>query len=104
MRFQFSKWLAAHGQSIPDRLEIAAVGVLPNGDQHAVLLVPASAEEIEASKALIRTSQPRLTRVARGKIEDREELGAPRSGLLGAWRPRLAQRYHIPGALTRPED
>jgi probable HAF family extracellular repeat protein len=42
---------------INDRGEIAAVGVLPNGDQHAVLLVPASAEEIAAANALSE-SQP----------------------------------------------
>jgi probable HAF family extracellular repeat protein len=35
-----------------DQGEIAAIGQLPNGDQHAVLLVPASAEEIEAAEAL----------------------------------------------------
>jgi probable HAF family extracellular repeat protein len=36
-----------------DRSEIAAIGVLPNGDQHAVLLVPASAEEVAAANALL---------------------------------------------------
>jgi probable HAF family extracellular repeat protein len=41
-----------------DRGEIAAVGMLPNGDQHAVLLVPASASEIAAANAL-NVSQPR---------------------------------------------
>jgi len=43
---------------INDRGEIAAVGMLPNGDQHAVLLVPASEEEIVAANA-INVSQPR---------------------------------------------
>jgi probable HAF family extracellular repeat protein len=37
---------------INDRGEIAAVGMLPNGDQHAVLLVPASASEIAAANAI----------------------------------------------------
>jgi len=37
---------------INDRGEIAAVGMLPNGDEHAVLLIPASAAEIAASTAL----------------------------------------------------
>jgi probable HAF family extracellular repeat protein len=32
--------------------EIAAVGVLPNGDQHAVLLIPASVSEIAAAANL----------------------------------------------------
>ena len=37
---------------ISDRGEIAAMGVLPNGDQHAVLLIPATADEIAAADAL----------------------------------------------------
>jgi probable HAF family extracellular repeat protein len=42
---------------INDRGEIAGVGLLPNGDQHAVLLIPAHAEEIAAADAL-NPSQP----------------------------------------------
>jgi len=42
---------------INDHGEIAATGVLPNGDQHAVLLIPANAEEIAAADAL-NASQP----------------------------------------------
>jgi probable HAF family extracellular repeat protein len=34
---------------INDRGEIAAVGILPNGDTHAVLLIPASKDEIAAA-------------------------------------------------------
>jgi hypothetical protein len=34
---------------INDRGEIAGGAVLPNGDEHAILLVPASAEEIAAA-------------------------------------------------------
>jgi len=37
---------------VNDRGEIAAVGMLPNGDQHAILLVPASEEEIAAANAI----------------------------------------------------
>jgi probable HAF family extracellular repeat protein len=37
---------------INDRGEIAGIGVLPNGDTRAILLVPASAEEIAAASAL----------------------------------------------------
>lgn len=37
---------------INDGGEIAAVGILPNGDMHAVLLVPASAAEVAAASAL----------------------------------------------------
>jgi probable HAF family extracellular repeat protein len=82
---------------INDRGEIAGMGVLPNGDTRAVLLVPASAEEIEAAKALAQTSEPKVTQAPAGGIEDRERLGAPRSRMLDAWRARLAQRYQIPG-------
>jgi probable HAF family extracellular repeat protein len=42
---------------INDRGEIAATGVLPNGDEHAVLLIPAAGEEIAAVGAL-NASQP----------------------------------------------
>ena len=46
---------------INDRGEIAGAGVLPNGDQHAVLLVPASEAEIAAAEAL--SVQPRANTV-----------------------------------------
>jgi probable HAF family extracellular repeat protein len=42
---------------INDRGEIAGLGQLPNGDQHAVLLIPATPEEIAAADAL-NASQP----------------------------------------------
>jgi probable HAF family extracellular repeat protein len=44
---------------IGDNGEIAAVGVLPNGDHHAVLLVPATAADIAEASALA-TSRPAL--------------------------------------------
>jgi len=37
---------------INERGEIAGAGMLPNGDTHAILLVPATAEEIEAANGL----------------------------------------------------
>jgi probable HAF family extracellular repeat protein len=44
---------------INDRGEIAVVGVLPNGDQHAVLLLPASAKEIaEAGASSVAKAAP----------------------------------------------
>jgi hypothetical protein len=36
---------------ITERSEIAGIGILPNGDAHAVLLIPASLDEIAASDA-----------------------------------------------------
>jgi probable HAF family extracellular repeat protein len=49
---------------INDRGEIAGRAVLPNGDEHAVLLVPASADEIAAANAF-NLSQPMSTHVHR---------------------------------------
>jgi hypothetical protein len=37
---------------INERGEIAALGALPNGDVHAIVLVPAGEEEIAAASAL----------------------------------------------------
>jgi probable HAF family extracellular repeat protein len=45
---------------ITERGEIAGAGILPNGDQHAVLLIPASPDEIAAADAP-RSSQPAHT-------------------------------------------
>jgi hypothetical protein len=89
---------------INDRGEIAGAGVLPNGHTRAVLLVPASKEEIEAAEALAQASPPRATQVPRGAIENSEGLGGPRSRMLDAWRARLAQRYRIPGFGASPRD
>lgn len=46
---------------ISDRGEITAAGILPNGDHHAILLVPVCAEEIAAAEAL--SVQPRANTV-----------------------------------------
>jgi len=90
---------------INDRGEIAGAGVLPtNGATRAVLLVPASKEEIEAAEALAQASPPRATQVRRGAIENSERLGGPRSRMLDAWRARLAQRYHISGLAASSRD
>ena len=43
--------------NINDRGEIAGLGVLPNGDTRAVLLVPASAEEIATAANAVDVSQ-----------------------------------------------
>jgi hypothetical protein len=73
---------------INDRGEIAGLGVLPNGNTHAVLLVPCGegtegcvdAVEGEASN----TDIP-------GRYASMHTI--PVAG----WCARLAQRYHIPG-------
>jgi probable HAF family extracellular repeat protein len=71
-----------------DRGEIAAVGVLPNGDQHAVLLVPASAEEIAAANALT-VSQPRSTTVhTHVKTSENAVFGGRNRALNMLWQTR----------------
>ncbi len=47
--------------SINERGEIAGGAVLPNGDEHAIVLVPASAEEIAAANAINVSSVPSAT-------------------------------------------
>jgi hypothetical protein len=67
---------------VNERGEITGGGVLPNGDFHAVVLVPASGAEIEAAQALMPTSQPRVTLVSRGGIEGNPALDNSRSRML----------------------
>jgi len=66
---------------INDRGEIAATGVLPNGDQHAVLLVPASREEIASANALA-VSGPASPRVETFTKDPENSLSSSRNRLL----------------------
>lgn len=61
---------------------IAGGGVLPNGDFHAVVLVPASQAEIAAANALASTSQPHRYLPSNGLIESRSMLYTPRNRML----------------------
>ena len=67
---------------INGRGEIAGTGVLPNGDVHAVLLVPASQEEIAAAGAISSTAHSTTP-----------QSHPMRSGIGATWRARVAQRY-----------
>jgi hypothetical protein len=82
---------------INDRGEIAAEGVLGNGDVHAVLLIPCGEGTegcgSEASSAAMAT---------RGSVLTEAQRLAIRQMMAGSG-TRFAQRYHIRGLLT-PKD
>jgi probable HAF family extracellular repeat protein len=86
--------------TINDRGEIAVNALLPNGDQHAIMLIPCGEgtegcqDAAEASIATPQTSPAPLT-TSQGRLMP--------NGRVPEWRVRLAQRYHIPG-LGIPKD
>ena len=67
---------------INERGEIAGGGVLPDGDFHAVVLVPASQAEIAAASTLPSTSQSHLNLPSKSVIQDQSMLDTPRNGML----------------------
>ena len=67
---------------INERGEIAGGGVLPNGDFHAVVLVPASQAEVAAANTLPSTSQAHLNLPSKSVIQDQSMLDTPRNGML----------------------
>jgi probable HAF family extracellular repeat protein len=78
---------------INERGEIAGAGVLlANGDTHAVLLIPASQEEIAAADAISPTAHSTTP-----------QSRPMRNGIGAAWRDRFEQRYRMLGQGT-PRD
>jgi probable HAF family extracellular repeat protein len=67
---------------INDRGEIAGGGVLPNGDFHAVVLVPASQAEIAAANSQPSTSQTHLNLPSKGVVQGQAMLSTPRNRML----------------------
>ncbi len=67
---------------INERGEIAGGGYLPNGDFHAVVLVPASQADITAANSQHSTSQPHLNLPSKGVIQSYSMLGTPRNRML----------------------
>jgi probable HAF family extracellular repeat protein len=85
--------------SINDRGEIAANGWLPNGDRHAILLIPAGDCDDECD-ARITASQNHAAVAAQTQSTSRssESESAP----INSVRNRFGQRYHIPGQRAVP--
>jgi probable HAF family extracellular repeat protein len=74
---------------INERREIAAQAVLPNGDSHAVLLVPDGRDNNFA----LATHASAAT-----------QRGLTSGEMMAALRARLGKRYHIPGLGASPRD
>ena len=84
---------------INDRGEIAVTGTLPNGDRHAILLVPDGICD-EDCDARIAASQSSATSAPNVPTMTRDS--ETRVGPVNQSRNRLGQRYHIPGQLDSP--
>lgn len=84
---------------INDRGEITAVGVLPNGDQHAVLLVPDGICD-DTCEAGIVANQNNVAPTSNSEttIQDNESRVKPANQLQN----RSGQRYHILGRPVAP--
>jgi probable HAF family extracellular repeat protein len=86
------------GLYISDRGEIVGYGVLPNGDQHVILLVPASLAALEG----VMSNAPAPGTVAPAVTP--HASAAPCASVLpwkwkappATWRARLAHRYQLP--------
>ena len=83
---------------INDRGEITAIGLLPSGDQHAVLLIPCG-EGTEGCRDAAQSADATAESRAAGIINSSTIIYRG----MAAWRVRLAQQYHIPG-LETPSD
>jgi probable HAF family extracellular repeat protein len=86
---------------INDRGYIAVQGVLPNGDQHAVLLVPNGICDVgcEAGIAARQNSSTSAQYLA-ARTRDSESRVTP----VEKARNQMRQRYHVPGQLAAPSN
>ena len=86
------------GGIINDRGEIAAFWLLPNGDIHAVLLIPCQEGDGGCGDAAegTTTTQSNPASVTSNVTTSTQGPRTP-FGIVAAWRARWAQRYHIPG-------
>jgi len=84
---------------INDRGEIVVAGVLPNGDEHAVVLIPCGPNDSEVcedhsdSRAALTQANP----AAAAQTSTNVTHGRLTPETLAALRSRLARRYHIRG-------
>ena len=86
---------------INDRGEIAVTGTLPNGDQHAILLVP-DGDCDDACDARIAASQSSAVSspnvATRTRISESNLSPVEKSGM------QMRQRFHMPGQVTPPNN
>jgi probable HAF family extracellular repeat protein len=75
---------------INDRGEIVCTGVLPNGDQHAVLLIPVDGDDDNANGRTVAAQKPTPRDVPNG-TQRRSQ-------------PRWTNRYHLPGLTIGPTN
>ena len=88
------------GAFINDRGDIAGVRVLPDGDLHAVLLIPCDEEHANDSEC---EDEGEGTAVGRGETNQRPNVVLPEN-VHKMLRQRLGSRYHIPGIVASPRD
>jgi len=86
--------------AINDRGEIAGAGVLPDGDVHAIILVPASADEIATANAL-NEFHPATARTLVRNSENSVSIGRNRP-LSVFRRTTELNRYYLPGLEAAP--
>jgi probable HAF family extracellular repeat protein len=92
---------------INDRGEIGAQAVLPNGDSHAVLLIPCGEGTEgcrEAANAATQSNTPPITRSSTDLVKGNPPLNGRPSEMLDRFRGRLADRYNVPGHGTGPTN
>jgi probable HAF family extracellular repeat protein len=87
------------GETINDRGEIAGSGMLPNGDFHAIVLIPCNDEQIDNegcrdAAGSANGTPPRLASIAAESATWARQSPSER---VGGVRTRFIRRYHIPG-------
>ena len=86
---------------INDRGEIAVTGILPNGDQHAILLVPDGVCD-DACDARIAASQNGST--SSPDVATMTRANESRLTPVEKSRNQMRQRYHMPGQAGSPNN
>ncbi len=94
--------------TINDRGEIAALGLLPNGDQHAVLLIPCGEGDDgcqgESPTGATQNSPAAATQHPPTAAPPDPVLSDGPRGMLDRLRARWGQRYRIPGPRDGPAN